>query len=128
MTGDNIPKAEMYELRPEGCVQANLARGWKEYFLQREQHVQRLRGGAGAQHAERSARPVLVKGINPEAQMDNESAEKQIITSQLVLDGGVTVQLMCVDFSYLSNKEKVNILVHGMVQLLDKLTILLARC
>ena len=32
-TGDNIPKAEMYELRPEGRVQANLARDWKEYFL-----------------------------------------------------------------------------------------------
>lgn len=53
--------------------------------------MQRLRGGAGAQHTERSARPVLVKGINPETWMDKESAEKQIITSQQVLDGGVTV-------------------------------------
>lgn len=34
---------------------------------------------------------------------------------------------MCVEFSYLFNKEKVNILVHGMVKLLDRLTILIAR-
>lgn len=34
---------------------------------------------------------------------------------------------MCVEFSYLFNKEKGNILVHGMVKLSGKLIILIAR-
>lgn len=116
----------MYELRPEGCVQANLARDWKEYFLQREQHVQRLRGGA-SQYTERRARQVLVKGINPETQMDNESAAKQIITSP----AGARWRSYClvhvcrIQLPFQQRKSQYSS--PWDVKVLDKLTILIAR-